>query len=76
MSGMSGAPALSAGLMPGMATEAELTDLRGLTGSEFDVRFLRLMIAHHQGGRDMADSAAAQAAQPAVRTLAGTISAP
>jgi uncharacterized protein (DUF305 family) len=60
-------------LMPGMATEAELADLRSLTGTEFDVAFLRLMVRHHQGGYDMAQYAAENAAEPAVRTLARSI---
>lgn len=64
---------MSGGLMPGMATEGELTDLRGRTGRDFDVTFLQLMIRHHQGGRDMAGYAAEQADEAAVRTLAGTI---
>jgi uncharacterized protein (DUF305 family) len=61
------------GLMPGMATEDELAELRGLTGTAFDVDFLRLMIRHHQGGREMAEYAADSATVPAVATLAGTI---
>jgi len=61
------------GLMPGMATEEELAELRSLSGSAFDVQFLRLMIRHHQGGKDMAEYAAAHAAVPAVRTLARSI---
>jgi uncharacterized protein (DUF305 family) len=60
-------------LMPGMATEEELANLGSLTGTAFDVEFLRLMIRHHQGGLDMAQYAAAQAAEPAVRTLARSI---
>jgi uncharacterized protein (DUF305 family) len=61
------------GLMPGMATEEELAELRGLTGGEFDVQFLRLMIRHHQGGFEMAEYAAQHADVPAVATLARTI---
>ena len=60
-------------LMPGMATEAELDNLRSLTGTDFDVEFLRLMIRHHQGGNGMADYAAEHAEVAAVRRLAGTI---
>jgi uncharacterized protein (DUF305 family) len=60
-------------LMPGMATEAELTELRGLSGTAFDVQFLRLMIRHHQGGLGMAEYAADHADEDAVRRLAGTI---
>ena len=65
--------ATDGGLMPGMATDEELAQLRSLSGTEFDVEFLRLMIRHHQGGREMAEYAAEQAGVPAVAGLAGTI---
>ena len=65
--------ASASGLMPGMATEEELADLRGLTGVQFDVEFLRLMIRHHQGGKEMAEYAATNAEQPVVRSLARSI---
>jgi uncharacterized protein (DUF305 family) len=61
------------GLMPGMATEAELAELRSLSGSDFDVEFLRLMIRHHQGGLEMAEYTAENAEVPAVARLARTI---
>jgi uncharacterized protein (DUF305 family) len=61
------------GAMPGMATEQELAALRELTGRPFDVEFLRLMMRHHQGGREMAEYAAQHAEVDAVRTLARTI---
>jgi uncharacterized protein (DUF305 family) len=61
------------GLMPGMATEGELANLRSLRGTAFDVEFLRLMIRHHQGGFEMADHAADHADLPAVRSLASAI---
>ena len=60
-------------LMPGMATEEELANLRSLQGAAFDVEFLRLMIRHHQGGTEMAEYAADAAAQPVVRSLASAI---
>jgi uncharacterized protein (DUF305 family) len=60
-------------LMSGMATEEELAHLRGLSGPAFDVEFLRLMIRHHQGGKDMAEYAAEHADIAVVRDLAGTI---
>jgi uncharacterized protein (DUF305 family) len=60
-------------LMPGMATEEELAGLRDLSGTEFDVQFLRLMIRHHQGGLGMAEYAAEHAEVAAVRRLAQTI---
>ncbi|MGY2065058.1 DUF305 domain-containing protein [Blastococcus sp. SYSU DS0619] len=60
-------------LMPGMATEEELAELRSLSGTAFDVEFLRLMIRHHQGGFDMASYAAENAEVAAVRDLARSI---
>jgi uncharacterized protein (DUF305 family) len=60
-------------LMPGMATDQELANLRSLTGTAFDVEFLRLMIRHHQGGAEMAEYAADHAAIPQVRDFAGGI---
>jgi uncharacterized protein (DUF305 family) len=64
---------MSGGLMPGMATEDELANLRALHGTEFDVEFLRLMIRHHQGGLEMAQYATAHAETDVVRTLAKSI---
>ena len=63
------------GTMPGMATKAQLDELRRTTGVEAERIFLRLMIAHHQGGVAMADAAVADARTPEVRTLAGAIAA-
>ncbi len=59
--------------MPGMATEEELAQLRSLSGTAFDVEFLRLMIRHHEGGAGMARYADENAAEAAVRSLAGSI---
>lgn len=42
--------------MAGMASEAEMDQLRNSTGEEFDQLFARLMIAHHRGGIQMAQS--------------------
>jgi uncharacterized protein (DUF305 family) len=61
------------GLMPGMATEEELANLRALSGTAFDVEFLRLMMRHHQGGTEMAGYAAEHADNQAVRDLADSI---
>jgi uncharacterized protein (DUF305 family) len=59
--------------MPGMATEEELANLRALSGTAFDVEFLRLMMRHHQGGTEMAEYAAEHADNQAVRDLADSI---
>ncbi|MER5391912.1 DUF305 domain-containing protein [Saccharopolyspora sp. NPDC002686] len=58
------------GLMPGMASSAEMAHLQDLRGPEFDVYFLQLMLRHHEGGAPMADYGARHAAVPAVRELA------
>jgi uncharacterized protein (DUF305 family) len=76
MAGMSMPAASSADagtLMPGMATEQELDQLRSLSGTAFDVQFLRLMIRHHQGGLKMAQYGEEHASVSAVRTLARSI---
>jgi uncharacterized protein (DUF305 family) len=71
MSWMSGHAHLeSDGLMPGMATQAEINKLLSLTGKPLDIYFLQLMIRHHQGGIPMAQYAAAHASQSYVRDLA------
>jgi uncharacterized protein (DUF305 family) len=67
------AEAADGAVMPGMATETELAGLRELSGTELDVRFLQLMIRHHQGGLEMARYGQAHATQAAVRTLARSI---
>jgi uncharacterized protein (DUF305 family) len=49
-----GAAAVRNGLMPGMATPAQITKLQGATGKDVDVQFLQLMRQHHLGGIHMA----------------------
>lgn len=40
--------------MPGMATEAQLAQLRAAKGKAFDALFIKLMITHHEGAVSMA----------------------
>lgn len=40
--------------MEGMSQEEAMAELESLSGTEFDQRFLELMIAHHRGAVDMA----------------------
>jgi uncharacterized protein (DUF305 family) len=61
------------GLMPGMATPEELTQLDQLTGTAADDEFLRLMILHHQGGIAMAQAALERSGNEQVRDLATSI---
>lgn len=77
MPGMSGMSmptvAPSGGVMPGMATEAELKQLRSLSGKDLDVLFLQLMVRHHQGGAAMAWYAQAHSSMPAIKALTNSI---
>lgn len=61
------------GLMPGMATPAQLTKLQSLTGKAMDILFLQLMIRHHQGGIPMAQYALTHAHFGYVKTMAQSI---
>jgi uncharacterized protein (DUF305 family) len=71
MSWMSGHAHMSSnGFMPGMATPAQMTELKSLTGKALDIYFLQLMIHHHQGGIPMAQYAQQHAKEPFVRDLA------
>ncbi len=44
------------GLMPGMATQEDVARLESLPVAEAETLFLQLMIRHHQGGVEMAQS--------------------
>jgi uncharacterized protein (DUF305 family) len=59
--------------MPGMASPADLEQLRAASGAQFDVLFLQLMLRHHQGGVPMATYAAEHAETAQVRNLAEKI---
>jgi uncharacterized protein (DUF305 family) len=59
--------------MPGLATNAELTELAAASGRAADVLFLQLMIRHHRGGLSMAQEATLTASESDVRTLARTM---
>lgn len=59
--------------MPGMATEEELDALHAAEGLDIDDRFLRLMIAHHVGGVDMAEVYLERGDDADVRQLAERI---
>jgi uncharacterized protein (DUF305 family) len=60
----------SGGLMPGMATQAEVDKLQTMTGKAMDVYFLQLMLRHHQGGLPMAQYGAEHASESYVRNAA------
>jgi len=45
------------GRMPGMASAAEMEELRSAAGQDAEIQFLRLMIVHHRSGVMMAQAA-------------------
>ncbi len=59
--------------MPGMATTEELAELRRMRGTDFDTRYLQLLLRHHEGGMTMARVARDTATIPAVAGLAEQI---
>ena len=59
--------------MPGMATPAQVAALRELPAADAEIDFLRLMIAHHEGGVHMAEFAAEAADSTEVRAMADSI---
>ncbi len=72
---VSAADAADGAVMPGMATNTEISKLRSLKGQASDIYFLQLMIRHHEGGVPMMAYAAAHAAVPIVRTQASKMEA-
>lgn len=58
------------GVMPGMATDAELTQLVQLRGEAREVMFLQLMMRHHRAGLDMAQTYLDLGTDPELRELA------
>lgn len=54
----------------GMMDEAEMEELRGLEGDEFDRRFMEAMIVHHEGAIDMAERVLAEGEDEEVAALA------
>ncbi|MET0975860.1 MAG: DUF305 domain-containing protein [Leifsonia sp.] len=58
------------GPMPGMATAAELGELRGLQGVAAERLFLTLMIRHHEGALEMAEALLDRSGNTVVTTFA------
>jgi uncharacterized protein (DUF305 family) len=61
------------GLMPGMATPAQLDELRAAQGDDAERLYLELMINHHEAGVEMAAAGAELGQTEQVRTLAEKI---
>jgi uncharacterized protein (DUF305 family) len=63
------------GLMPGRATQEEISRLSALPPDRADVLFLRLMIAHHQAAIPMSGAILARTDEPEVSRLARQVDA-
>ncbi|WP_432535351.1 DUF305 domain-containing protein [Kineococcus arenarius] len=59
--------------MPGMASAEEMARLAQLSGEEFEVLFLQLMLRHHAGGLQMAEAGAELVGDEQLRELAEAI---
>ncbi len=59
--------------MPGLATAEQIAQLKAATGVEAERIFLTLMIAHHQGGVEMAEAVLARSNNRVVVDLATSI---
>jgi uncharacterized protein (DUF305 family) len=74
-----GKPATPAGMdhgamqMPGMMSEMEMRQLRVVKGEDFDLAFLDMMTAHHQGAIEMATTELRDGSLPEVKRLAQQI---
>ncbi|MBO3673646.1 DUF305 domain-containing protein [Streptomyces sp. NEAU-YJ-81] len=60
-------------LMPGMATNTQLDELRKAKGKAAEVLYLKLMTAHHKGGVEMAKGAVELVKDPTEKHLATTM---
>jgi uncharacterized protein (DUF305 family) len=61
------------GGMPGVASEAEMAQLKASTGVDFDRMFARMMIAHHNGAIQMCRDIKSSGSSGEVQTFATTI---
>lgn len=59
--------------MPGMATDAQIEELRAAEGKAFDKLFLELMITHHQGAITMATEALTEGNDVIVEEMASDV---
>lgn len=59
--------------MPGMMSDADMTALAGLSGTAFDRKWLTMMVAHHQGAIEMANTELQGGSNPEAKQLATSI---
>ncbi|WP_433441450.1 DUF305 domain-containing protein [Nonomuraea sp. CA-141351] len=71
--GHGGGAMATPGVMPGMATPQQLTQLKEAQGTQAEVLFLQLMIRHHEGGVQMAEGLLKLSNRPEVVSMAQKI---
>ncbi|MFD3427712.1 DUF305 domain-containing protein [Nocardia fluminea] len=59
--------------MPGMMTDAQMSSLQAANGADFDRQWLEMMIAHHEGAVEMAQTELNAGVNPRARQLATKI---
>jgi len=64
---------MDGGEMNGMMTESQMNELSQATGAELDQLYLELMIAHHEGAIEMAQTELKEGKNPAALKLAQEI---
>ena len=67
------APMNGNGLMMGMATQTDVNSISSLPVKDAEIKFLQLMIRHHQGGIYMAEDVLTHASSPQVKRLAQAV---
>jgi uncharacterized protein (DUF305 family) len=71
--GMDGMDHGDASSMPGMMSDQRMDDMRGASGKAFDTMFLTMMIQHHEGAVEMAETEKKQGAYGPAKELADDI---
>lgn len=61
--------------MPGMMTDKDMAGMQAATGAGFDRMFLQMMIRHHEGAVEMAETEQQQGKDAAAKALAAKIEA-
>ncbi|MFD5325184.1 DUF305 domain-containing protein [Streptomyces sp. NPDC127092] len=73
MDGMDGMDHGDASSMPGMMSDQQMDDMRGASGKAFDTMFLTMMIKHHEGAVDMAETEKKEGSYGPAKDLADDI---
>ncbi|NBH10611.1 DUF305 domain-containing protein [Amycolatopsis sp. SID8362] len=68
-----GMPGMTHGSMPGMMPDADMRKLEAAKGPEFDRMWLDMMVEHHQGAIDMANTELAKGGNADAKALARKI---